>query len=129
MSRFNFFNITLEDQADISKVMENFDKIEATSAIVDDLPKTKSVTFKAANWIAINDGALYQYTLEDEIIKAEPYNIDVIFNDLNTLVDAIYPKANSQSAGSIILVTPTKPTVDLLARLIVTKGVEQNVSE
>ena len=49
--------------------MENFDKIEETGAIVDDLPKTKSVTFKAANWIAINDGALYQYTLEDEIIK------------------------------------------------------------
>ena len=121
MARYNFTDITLASKANITEVMDNFNKIENNGAIVDDLPKVFSVTFTAANWVKVDGG--YQYTLSNSNIKAEPYIIDVIFNNLAVIKSPINPKADSQAEGSIILITAIKPTVDLSAKLVITRGI------
>ena len=124
MARYNFTNITLNSTADITDVMNNFNKVEDNGAIIDDLPKTKQITITANGWVEVDED-LWQYTVSEQMIQAEPYNIDVIFNDLSEIEASIYPKPNSQANGSIVLYTSSRPTVDLTARLIVTKGVQQ----
>lgn len=122
MARYNFINITLEDEADITDVMNNFNKIEENGAIIDDLPKVADIVLNSKNWIKGDQG--YEYTITNQLIKPEPYNIKVIFSDLSLIKNAIIPAPNSQQAGSIILRTKSAPTQDLNAVLIVTKGVK-----
>lgn len=121
MARFNFTNITLQSRADITEVMNNFNKIEQTGAIIDDLSKRKQITLTKGSWVQA--GSFYEYKIIDDLIKAEPYRIDIYFSDLSLIKSAIFPKANSQAEGSLILRTTQKPTVDLVADLIVTKVV------
>ena len=68
--------------------------------------------------------SIVEYTITNQLIKPEPYNIKVIFSDLSLIKNAIIPAPNSQQAGSIILRTKSAPTQDLNAALIVTKGVK-----
>ena len=123
MSRFNFTNITLQDKADISDVMDNFNKIENTSAVIDDLTKVYTITLSKANWVDM--GNKYEYTISHEAIKPEPYDIEIIFTDLTIITSPIYAKPNSQSDGQVILQTTVMPSVDLVANLLITRGFEQ----
>lgn len=121
MSRFNFTNITLQSRADITEVMDNFNEIESTAAIVDDLPKRKQITLSRGSWVQV--GSNFQYTVTDNLIQAAPYRIDIIFSDLSLISAAIISKANTQANGSLVLQTTQKPSTDLVADLIVTKVV------
>lgn len=123
MPRFNFTNITLEDEADITDVMDNFNEIEGTAAIVDDLPKVSSITIQTTDWTLIS--GFYEVTISNNTIKAEPYIIEVFFDNLTIIKSPINPKPNSQSEGSIKLITKIKPTQSLTAKLIVTRGINQ----
>jgi hypothetical protein len=122
-NRFNFTKIELKSKADITEVMNNFNNIEDTGAIIDDLPKVTSITLTASDWVKVDN--YYQYTISNSLIQDEPYHINVLFDDLSLINSPIYPKVNSQSSGKIILRTNTVPTVDLTAKLIVTKGVQK----
>lgn len=121
MARFNFTNILLSSEANITEVMDNFNKIEKDGAIIDDLPKVTNIVLQTKNWVKGDQG--YEYTISNQLIKPEPYNIKVIFSDLTIIKYPIIPATNSQQAGSIILRTENAPTEDLNAVLIVTKGV------
>lgn len=131
MPRFNFTIYDPNDEndrnhrADILDYDKNFKDIEEKSAIIDDLPKTKSITIASASWVSINDGEYYRYTISDALIHTEPYHIDILFSDLTIIEAPIYPQSNSQSEGSLVLETTKKPSIDLTATLIVTKGVAQ----
>ena len=121
MARYNFTNITLEDEADITDVMNNFNEIEKTGAIIDDLPKVIPITISASNWVLVDNK--YEYTIKNQAIKLPPYIIDILFTDLTIIKSPIYAKPNSHSEGSVIIQTSTKPTQDLLANLIITRGI------
>lgn len=121
MSRFNFNEITRNNVADILEVDENFKRIEENGALIDDLPKSRLITIASSEWVNMQD--YFQYTIQDSLIKPEPYNIKIIFTDLDLIKSSIYPKANSQSDGRIILKTHKKPEIDLNAILLITKGV------
>ena len=121
MSRFNFTEITLNDEADITDVMDNFHKVESSGAIVDDLPKIEQITISLNGWIAV--GNKFEYTINNDLIQLPPYIIDILFTDLTLIKSPIYPKPNSHSLGSVVLQTSTKPTQDLVANLIVTRGI------
>ena len=121
MSRFNFTNITLASIADITEVMNNFNKIENTAAIVDDLSHVYSITLNSNNWTLVDN--YYEYTINNVNIKEEPQIVDVVFNDLTIIQTPINPKPNSQANGSIVLITSIPPTSDLTAKLILTRGV------
>ena len=122
MSKFNFINITLQSKANITDVMDNFNKIELEAATEEDLPKSKRITLSKGSWT--QNGSSFEYKISDSLIKEHPYNIDVYFTNLSLIESAILPKANSQTNGSIILTTLQKPSVDLVADLIVTRVVE-----
>lgn len=121
MPRFNFTNITLASTANITDVMDNFNKIEEIGAIIDDLPQVSSITLSANSWVAVDD--YYQYTISNANIKTEPQIVEVVFDNLTVIQAPINPKPNSQANGSIILITSIQPTVDLTAKLILTRGV------
>ena len=123
MARYNFTEITLQDKADITTVMNNFNKIENTGAIIDDLTKVYQITLSASNWITV--GTKYEYIINNEILKAAPYNIQIIFTDLTIINGPIYPKPNSQAEGSLTLQSTVKPTVDLVANVLITRGFEE----
>lgn len=112
-------------RADILDFNENFEKINENGAMIDDLSKTKAITIVSNNWISINNGEYYRYTVSDTLIHPEPYNVSILFDDLTVIDDPIYPLPNTQAEGSFVLETSIKPLIDLSARLIVTKGVQQ----
>lgn len=122
MARFNFINILLSSEADITEVMDNFNKIENKGAIIDDLPKVADITLEVKNWVQGDQG--YEYTISNQLIKPEPYNIKILFKDLTIIKNAIIPAPNSQQDGSVILRTKNIPNQDLDAVLIATKGVQ-----
>lgn len=121
MSRFNFKNITLQDKADITEVMNNFKKVEEQGLILDDLAKQFRVTLSRNSWTA--NGTFYEYRISNNLIKPEPYNINVYFTDLSLIKSAILPKTNSQAEGSITLRTAQRPATDLVADIVITKVV------
>lgn len=121
MSRFDFTNITRSSQADILDVMGNFNEIENTAAIIDDLAHVYNITLSAGNWVAVSGH--YEYTISNANIEVEPQIINVIFDDLTKLLAPIYAKPNSQAAGSIKLMTSIQPRIALSAKLILMKGV------
>lgn len=121
MPRFNFTNITLASTADITDVMNNFNEIEDTAAIVDDLSHVIDITIASTDWTKV--GNYYEVTISDENIEVDPQIIDVIFSDLTIIKSPINPKPSSQAAGSIKLITTTKPSVSLSAKLILTRGI------
>ena len=121
MPRFNFTNITLADTADITEVMNNFNKIENTGAIIEDLSHVSSITLSSNGWTLVN--GYYEYTISNASIEEEPQIVDVVFDNLIAIQSPINPKPNSQAAGSIKLITTVKPSIDLTAKLILTRGV------
>lgn len=122
MSKFNFINITLQKKADITDVMDNFNKIELEAITESDLAKVYNITIDERYWVQTGD--VYEYTISNKGIENEPYIIDIIFNDLTIIKSPIYPKPNSQSKGSVQILTKSKPTQNLAAILVVTKGVK-----
>ena len=110
-------------RADILDFNENFEKLNELAAMVDDLPKVFNITIATTDWTKV-DG-YWETTISNTAIEAEPYIIEVFFDNLTLIKSPINPKPNSQAVGSIKLITTIKPTQDLTAKLIVTKGVSE----
>ena len=121
MARFNFTNITLTSTADITDVMDNFNEIENNAAILSDLSHVYSITLTSSNWTLVDNN--YEYTISNANIEVEPQIVDIVFDNLTIIQAPINPKPNSQAADSIKLITSIKPSVDLTAKLILTRGI------
>lgn len=108
-------------RADILDFNANFEKINNLAAMISDLPIVKSITIAVADWTKV--GNYWETTISDNAIEAEPYIIEVFFDNLTIIKSPINPKPDSQADGSIKLITTIKPNQALTAKLIVTKGV------
>ena len=121
MARFNFTNITLTSTADITDVMDNFNEIENNAAILSDLSHVYSITLTSSNWTLVDNN--YEYTISNANMEVEPQIVDIVFDNLTIIQAPINPKPNSQAADSIKLITSIKPSVDLTAKLILTREI------
>lgn len=110
-------------RADILDFNENFEKINEDGAMIEDLSHVISISIAVADWIYNSATKYYEATITNESIEVEPQIINVIFNDLTLINSPIIPKANSQADGSFKLMTITKPTQQLTAKLILTRGI------
>lgn len=128
----NRFDFTIYDpndednrnyRADILDYDRNFRKINLKGAMLDDLSQVYDVTIGSSAWSKV--GNYYEATVSNEAIHEDPYIIDVIFNDLTIIKAPINPKPNSQAEGSIKLITTVAPTVDLTAKMLITRGVSE----
>ena len=126
----NRFDFTIYDpndeenrnhRADILDYDNNFKKINLKGAMLGDLSQVTSITISANSWTRV--GNYYETTISNNNIKIEPQIIDVIFDDLTIIKSPINPKPNSQANGSFKLITTIKPTIDLSAKLILTRGI------
>jgi len=129
-NKFNFNiygNSTQTDEqrrnfrADILDFNANFEKINELAAMISDLPIVANITIAVSSWNKV--GSYWETTISNDAIKAEPYIIEVFFDNLTIIKSPINPKPNSQADGSIKLITTIKPSQSLTAKLIVTKGV------
>lgn len=126
----NRFDFTIYDpndeenrnhRADILDYDNNFKKINLKGAMLGDLSQVTSITISANSWTRV--GNYYETTVSNNSIEVEPQIIDVIFDDLTIIKSPINPKPNSQANGSFKLITTIKPTIDLSAKLILTRGI------
>ena len=126
----NRFDFTIYDpndeenrshRADILDYDNNFKKINLKGAMLSDLSQVTSITISANSWTRV--GNYYETTVSNNSIEVEPQIIDVIFDDLTIIKSPINPKPNSQANGSFKLITTIKPTIDLSAKLILTRGI------
>lgn len=108
-------------RADILDFNENFEKINDEGAMLGDLSQVSSITITSNSWTRV--GNYYETTISNTNIEVEPQIIDVIFDDLIIIKSPINPKPNSQASGSFKLITTIKPTIDLSAKLILTRGI------
>lgn len=128
----NRFDFTIYDpndeenrnhRADILDYDNNFKKINLKGAMLGDLSQVTSITISANSWTRV--GNYYETTVSNNSIEVEPQIIDVIFDDLTIIKSPINPKPNSQANGSFKLITTIKPTIDLSAKLILTRGISE----
>ena len=110
-------------RADILDFNENFEKINEDGAMIADLSHVYTQSIAVNDWVYISETNYYEATIANENIEAEPQIIDVVFTDLTAIQAPILPKPNSQASGSFKLITATKPTQQLTAKIILTRGI------